>query len=191
MKWIIVVGLTSFLIIGCGYLSFKKYNMGQSFEFKDKSDFISYLKKKYSIPLEQYLYIDSSSYSKFVFNQLNQNKTSIYIGAFLNDSNFVRPSLMLEKNSSCAGRIEKEILTVLSAQKYPDSLIQKTNRLSEYKIKFLGSGQIFDINKRNVNINLLLVYSYGMGSYYDRLFRDIANLKNIFIICVDPVYKLK
>jgi hypothetical protein len=74
---------------------------------------------------------------------------------------------------------------------YPDSLLQKSFQLSEYKLRFLESGEVFDIKKCKEKITILLIYSYAMGNYYEHFFHDIQSLKNVFVICVDPVYRIK
>ncbi len=191
MKLVYIFCLPIVLLLGCGYMSQKKYHIGHPFNFISKADFMFYLKKKNAIPLQQYLYVDSVSYSKFVFNQLKQNQSGLYLGAFLCDSISIKQNSLLQKNTSCSGRIEKEILSILSMKNYPDSLLQKSFQLSEYKLRFLESGEVFDIKKCKEKITILLIYSYAMGNYYEHFFHDIQSLKNVFVICVDPVYRIK
>lgn len=191
MKSIVIFCFQSLLFIGCRYYSEIKYHIGQDFNFKNKNDFIIYLKKKNAFPLDKYLYVDSTCYSKFVFNQLKQNQSSLYLGTFLNDSISIKPSCLLKKNSSCAGRIENEIARTLSMKHFPDSMLESSLHLSDYRFRFLENGKLLDINQFNEKINILLLYSYGMGNYYDKFFQKIRNLKNVFVVCVDPVYKLK
>ena len=49
-----------------------------------------------------------------------------------------------------------------------------------------------------MKINLLLVYAYSLGTYYDELYRKIIlltkeneTIADTYLICVDPVYLLK
>lgn len=191
MKLPLVIFLLCTGLLGCRYFSEKKYRIGQNFYFNHKYDFINYLKKKKSLPIQQYLYVDSVDYSRFVFNQLQQNKSGVYIGAFLNDSMEIKKSMLLRNNVFCSGRIENEIMTIASMKKHPDSILQITHEISNYSLRFLESGAAFDINKNKEKITFIMVYSYGMGNYYDKLFQNVSSLKNVYVICTDPVYKLK
>ena len=197
MRRIIVLATLYLIIVSCSYFANKKYHIGQPFNFREKSDFINHLQSKKIFDLSQCLYLDSICYFKFVYNQLN-NPSVIVLGSFLNDSISIRQSQYYTTNSSCAGRIENEILNNLSLLSFPDSVLDKKSRLSDYNFKKLSTKEDFHLDAEANKVNIFVLYSYSYGNYYDKLYQNIQSLithysytAKIFVVCTDPVYRLK
>lgn len=197
MKKTIALASLCLFIVSCNYYAYKKYHIGQPFVFKEKSAFINHLQSKKTFDLSQCIYLDSISYFKFVINQLN-NPSVIVLGSFLNDSISIRQSQYYTTNSSCAGRIENEILKNLSFLSFPDSVLDKKSRLSDYDFKKLSTKEDFHLDAEANKVNIFVLYSYSYGNYYDKLYQNIqslithySNTAKIFVVCTDPIYRLK
>lgn len=197
MKNIFVYAIC-FTLFGCSAYTIKKYHLENKFEYKDKKSFLVYLKNKNIFSESQYLYLDSSTYIKFIYEKVQQDSSAIYQGCYINDSVLINRSRFLNENTSCGSRIEKEIASNFLLKNFPDSILLKENKMSDYKIKYLINDAPFDINKNKKDITLFFLYSSVFGTYYDNLFKKInklhlslENSTQVYVICIDPIYHLK
>lgn len=197
MKKIFVYAIC-FTLFGCSAYTIKKYHLENKFEYKDKKSFLVYLKNKNIFSESQYLYLDSSTYIKFIYEKVQQDSSAIYQGCYINDSVLINRSRFLNENTSCGSRIEKEIASNFLLKNFPDSILLKENKMSDYKIKYLINDEPFDINKNKKDVTLFFLYSSVFGTYYDNLFKKInklhlslENSTQVYVICIDPVYHLK
>lgn len=197
MKKIFVYAIC-FTLFGCSAYTIKKYHLENKFEYKDKKSFLVYLKNKNIFSESQYLYLDSSTYIKFIYEKVQQDSSAIYQGCYINDSVLINRSRFLNENTSCGSRIEKEIASNFLLKNFPDSILLKENKMSDYKIKYLINDAPFDINKNKKDITLFFLYSSVFGTYYDNLFKKInklhlslENSTQVYVICIDPIYHLK
>lgn len=149
-------------------------------------------------PLENILYIDSSSLYGFYVDKLKNGHSALYIGTFLNDSVYVRNSNLLEGNTTCKGRLEEEISRNLSLLEYPDSLLTKGKKMSAYSLYHLNDNTTFDINKCLKKSKVFLLYSYSFGTYYNSMYKKIMRThklhskdSELFIVIADPIQMLK
>ena len=197
MKNIFVYAIC-FTLFGCSAYTIKKYHLENKFEYKDKKSFLVYLKNKNIFSESQYLYLDSSTYIKFIYEKVQQDSSAIYQGCYINDSVLINRSRFLNENTSCGSRIEKEIASNFLLKNFPDSILLKENKMSDYKIKYLINDAPFDINKNKKDVTLFFLYSSVFGTYYDNLFKKInklhlslENSTQVYVICIDPIYHLK
>ena len=197
MKKIFVYAIC-FTLFGCSAYTIKKYHLENKFEYKDKKSFLVYLKNKNIFSESQYLYLDSSTYIKFIYEKVQQDSSAIYQGCYINDSVLINRSRFLNENTSCGSRIEKEIASNFLLKNFPDSILLKENKMSDYKIKYLINDEPFDINKNKKDVTLFFLYSSVFGTYYDNLFKKInklhlslENSTQVYVICIDPIYHLK
>ena len=197
MKNIFVYAIC-FTLFGCSAYTIKKYHLENKFEYKDKKSFLVYLKNKNIFSESQYLYLDSGTYIKFIYEKVQQDSSAIYQGCYINDSVLINRSRFLNENTSCGSRIEKEIASNFLLKNFPDSILLKENKMSDYKIKYLINDEPFDINKNKKDVTLFFLYSSVFGTYYDNLFKKInklhlslENSTQVYVICIDPIYHLK
>jgi hypothetical protein len=169
----------------------------RKFDFKDKASFLKYLKSKKIFDEHHILYVDADSYQNFINEKLQQDSSLVYQGCYLNDSVYISRSNLLQENTSCMGRIDNEIDANLKRAVFPDSLLINGKSVSSYHLKHINDNSPFYINTKK-RINLLLVYAYSLGTYYDDLYRKIVLLSkqnettvDTYLICIDPVYLLK
>jgi len=164
MKKILIYAIC-FTLFGCNAYTIKKYHLENKFEYKDKKSFLVYLKNKNIFSESQYLYLDSSTYIKFIYEKVQQDSSAIYQGCYINDSVLINRSRFLNENTSCGSRIEKEIASNFLLKNFPDSILIKENKMSDYKIKYLINDEPFDINKNKKDDTLFFLYSSAFGTY--------------------------
>ncbi len=199
MKKIKLIFLFFFCLgfVACKMYTVKKYHLERNFNFKDRQSFLNYLNKKNLFDEHQLLYLDSASYLSFYLEKLQQDSSVIYQGCYLNDSICINRSRFLSENTSCMGRIQKEVAANLSLTTFPDSILVKVKNISSYTLRYLKDDAIFNISAYQKKIKLFLVYTYATGTYYDSLYKDILAINklnnsnaDIFIICIDPLHTL-
>ncbi len=188
-----------FLIIvisGCKLYVNQKFHLERKFEFKDKSSFLKYLKSKKIFDENHILYVGAEGYQNFIIEKLQQDSSIMYQGCYVNDSVYINRSSLLNENTSCMGRIDLEIAANFKRTTIPDSLLITGKRISSYHLKYLSDNSTFYMNPQK-KINLMLVYAYSLGTYYDELYRKIMllteeneSIADTYLICVDPVYLL-
>ncbi len=188
-----------FLLIvfsGCKLYVNHKFHLERKFEFKDKSSFLKYLKSKKIFDENHILYVGAEGYQNFIIEKLQQDSSIMYQGCYVNDSVYINRSSLLNENTSCMGRIDFEIAANFKRTRIPDSLLITGKSISSYHLKYLSDNSDFYMNPQK-KINLMLVYAYSLGTYYDELYRKIMLLTeeneaiaDTYLICVDPVYLL-
>ena len=189
-----------FLLIvfsGCKLYVNHKFHLERKFDFKDKASFLKYLKSKKIFDENHILYIGADGYQSFINEKLQQDSSIMYQGCYVNDSVYINRSSLLNENTSCMGRIDLEIAANFKRTKIPDSLLIIGKSISSYHLKHLNDNTPFYMNPKK-KINLLLVYAYSLGTYYDELYRKIKlltkeneTIADTYLICVDPIYLLK
>ncbi len=200
MKKILIASIVfiAFTLTSCKWYAIHRYQMNKPFSFKQKTEFINYLKKKKAFKLGQVLYLENESYAKFIHEKLTQDSTSFYVGTYFNDSMMVKRSLHLNENSSCIGRIELEIKNNISRKNSDLMDFKKASKLSAYSLKYLSNDQVFDINADKKPNKIFLTFTTRYGKWYDKLYKEINELQqqnqqnaNVYIIVLDPIYKLQ
>lgn len=181
---------------GCKLYVNQKFHLERKFDFKDKASFMKYLKSKKIFDENHILYVDADGYQNFINEKLQQDSSIMYQGCYVNDSVYINRSSLLNENTSCMGRIDLEIASNFKRTIIPDSLLITGKRISRYHLKYLINNNPFYMNPEK-KINLLLVYAYSLGTYYDELYRKIMlltkeneTIADTYLICVDPVYLL-
>lgn len=188
----------SFILTSCHKYAISKFNLGRPFEYKTKADFENYLNDKKIFDMNNILFPDSTKYLSFITEKLKQDSTVIYIGSYLNDSTCICKSDFLSKNTSCKSRIDEEIISNMNRFFFPDSMLEKVKCISKYKLKRLSNGEFFNMENQNKKLKIFMAYSYSFGTYYDNLYRKIMvtqklnpSIADVFLICIDPVYRLE
>lgn len=185
-------------LFSCKFYAIKKYQLNKPFSFIHKSSYLDFIMKRNIGEQNHFLYLDSASYERFLMDKIQKDTTVLYLGCYLNDSTCFLKSNFFNKNISCSGRIENEVLSNL-AYKEKDSLhFKKVQKLSTYKMHPLINNEVFSINHDEKRIKLFLLYSYSYGTYYDKLIKNLNEIVkqnetdiSMYIICIDPLYSLK
>ena len=187
----------AFTFMSCKWYAIHRYQMNKPFSFKQKTEFINYLKKKKAFNLGQVLYLENESYAKFINGKLTQDSTSFYVGTYLNDSTMVKRSKFLNENISCSGRIENEIKQNLNKNNFSVDDLKQVSNLSNYTLRYLSNNEIFDINADKKLSKIFITYTYRYGKWYDNLYKEINDLQqlnnqntNVYLVCLDPISTL-
>ena len=199
MKKILIASIffIAFTLTSCKWYAIHRYQMNKPFTFKQKTEFINYLKKKKAFKLGQVLYLENESYAKFIHEKLTQDSTSFYVGNYFNDSMIVKRSQHLNENTSCIGRIEQEIRNDCSRNHFNENELMTVSKMSGYHLKYLSDNKTFDINADKKANKIFLTYSTRYGKWYDGLYKEINDLQkknnqnvSVYVVCLDPIYKL-
>jgi hypothetical protein len=198
MKQIIALLITCVIFIAaCRSYVNHKYQLDKKFNFKSKAAFLNYIDSKKITDRFHVLYVPAENYQRFINEKLQQDSSIIYQGCYLNDSLQIKRSSTLNSNTSCMGRIDKEIENNFKMTDFPDSMLTKGNKISSYQLRFLDNDRLFEI-KSEKKITLFIVYAYSLGKYYDELYKKIMRLSkqyestiDTYLITIDPVYLLK
>jgi hypothetical protein len=187
----------AFTFMGCKWYVIHQYKMNNSFSFKQKADFIQYINKKKLFKINQVLFIDKASYTKFFNEKLTDDSTLFYVGTYLNDSTMVKRSKFLNENISCSGRIENEIKQNLNKNNFSVDDLKQVSNLSNYTLRYLSNNEIFDINADKKLSKIFITYTYRYGKWYDNLYKEINDLQqlnnqntNVYLVCLDPISTL-
>jgi hypothetical protein len=184
----------------CYIISKSKYKLDRDFNFKNKEEYVKFLKKEKAFPIEKVLYLDASSYNEYLMELTRNNQESaiIYRGTYLNDSVQIKHNEFLQENESCYGRIEDQIQSNILLRKVPDSLLIKEKKLSQFKLLHLNNNEPFDMSREINQYNVFLGSIHKAGTYYRSFYKRMIALQkknsfvmNLYIILLDPVYKLK
>ena len=182
----------------CKFYAIKKYQLNKQFDFITKSSYLQFIMKRNIGAQQNFLYLDSASYEKFLMEKIQGDSSVLYLGCYLNDSTSFLKSSFLNQNTSCSGRIEKEVLSNLSYKEKDPLHFKKAQKLSVYKMYHLINKTVFNINHDENSIKLFLLYSHSYGTYYDPLIKNLKELVkqneadiSMYIICIDPLYSLK
>jgi hypothetical protein len=184
-----------FTVASCKSLFVKRYKLGRSFTFANKKEFASHIFKQFKVPKENILFVDSASYS-LLTNEITNKNLSIYYASFINDSTEISFSENLQINNGCIGRIEQEVYRNLL--KIDSSRLKRNQNLKQYIFyRFIDNSE-YEIAKSIGDIKVFFLYSYSMGTYYDKYFNEITSMKNfenkspqVYVISMDPVWMLK
>ncbi len=187
----------AFTFMSCKWYVIHQYKMNNSFSFKQKADFIQYINKKKLFKINQVLFIDKASYTKFFNEKLTDDSTLFYVGTYLNDSTMVKRSKFLNENISCSGRIENEIKQNLNKNNFSVDDLKQVSNLSNYTLRYLSNNEIFDINADKKLSKIFITYTYRYGKWYDNLYKEINDLQqlnnqntNVYLVCLDPISTL-
>ena len=182
----------------CKFYAIKKYQLNKQFDFITKSSYLQFMMKRNIAEQQNFLYLDSASYEKFLREKIQEDSTVLYLGCYLNDSSCFSKSSFFTQNTSCSGRIEKEVLSNLAYKEKDPLHFKKVQKLSTYKMHPLINNEVFSINHDEKRIKLFLLYSHSYGTYYDPLIKNLKELVkqneadiSMYIICIDPLYSLK
>lgn len=186
------------LFVSCKMYTYKKYQIGKQFDFKNKSSYLQNIERKNIFPADHILYIDSASYLRFVSEKIQQDSSVIYLGCFLNDSIIIKRSEFLNDNTSCAARMLNEIRSHAAMKDFPDSMLSAVEKLSSYKLIRLGNGSLFTLNNETKKMNVFLNYTYQVGTYYDEFYKSIMEIQkehsptmDVYVVCIDYLSNLK
>jgi len=182
----------------CKFYAMKKYQLNKQFDFITKSSYLQFMMKRNIGAQQNFLYLDSTSYGNFLMDKIQEDSAVLYLGCYLNDSTSFLKSSFFTQNTSCSGRIEKEVLSNLAYKENDPLHFKKVRKLSAYKMHRLIKNDIFNINHDEKRIKLFLLYSHSYGTYYDSLIKNLKELVkqneadiSMYIICIDPLYSLK
>ncbi len=194
IKTIIGLLVVTTVLSACHFMAQYKYHIGKEMSFKTKKDYLSYIEKKRIISAQHILYLDLISLEDFYSDKIKNDNSLVYQGSYLNDSVCIKKSFSLEENKSCSGRMVHEIKENLLKQQYPDSVLCKTKKLSSYKLYYLHNNESFVIEHNNKKLKVFLLYSYRLGSYYNRFYKQMLQLQtlnssliDIYLICIDRI----
>jgi hypothetical protein len=157
---------------------------------------LSSLKKDLDIDDFMVIYPDSESVAPF-FTLLVYDTLTIYYGVVLNDSIEFKKSIYLGEDSRCIGRIINEVVKYsrYNIARLDSSLLQGS-RLAKMRFRLLLDDSEVTFNN-GLKGKLLLVYHYGLGTFYDPYFKAFANLYrkhheffDMYIVTTDA-YELK
>jgi hypothetical protein len=189
--------LIAFTFISCKWYVVHNYQMNKPFAFKQKTEFIDYLKKRKTFKLGQVLYLEKESYLKFINEKLTEDSTLFYVGTYFNDSTIVKRSQHLNEKISCSGRIENEIKQNLTKNNFGHDELKQVSKMSGYALKHLSNNEIFDITADKKPSKIFITYTYGYGKWYDHLYKEINELQKlndqnttVYVVCLDPIYNL-
>jgi hypothetical protein len=196
MKLFIPVVCIAFF--SCTAIAKNKYHIGREFSFHSRNEYLSYFTNKGLFKGEQVLYIDSVSFFRFYMEKIGPDSSVVYLGTYLDDSTWIRKSSFLQDNNSCSGRMQDEIEANLEKSAYPDSVLVSGRKMSRYALKHLDGDSSFIFKNQQGKRTVFLLYAYGFGTYYDHFYKDILKIRkkhpssvNVYLVCVDPVYRLK
>jgi hypothetical protein len=181
--------------VGCKSLFVKKYKIGREFTFASKREFSIHVFRQFKIPKENILFVDSASYGLLV-NEIVSKNLSIYYGSFINDSTEIKFSDNLRIDNGCIGRIEQEVYKNLTKVDSP-RLRENQNFRKYIFYRFIDNSK-YEIAKSAGDIKVFFLYSYSMGTYYDKYFNEISSMKNfesknpqVYVISMDPLWTYK
>lgn len=171
----------------------QKYQLGRSINFANRVAYIQAVEKEKIIPIGQLLYIESTALPLFYQEVIKKSNAIVYLGTYLNDTLCLKKSVELQENESCWGRIEKEINVQMLLSNSTDSIWCRTEALSKYPFRYVESDELFD-SKAFGKWTIYLLYSYSLGSYYNRLYQSVFELQkkypnklNVYVINLDPI----
>lgn len=183
--------------MSCKWYTVRRFQINKPFSFLQKSEFINQLKKKKAFNINQVLYVEKESYEKFLRQKITQDSTVFYVGTYFKDSMIVKRSQHLNENTSCIGRIEQEIRNDCSRNHFNENELMTVSKMSGYNLKYLCDNKTFDINADEKAIKIFLTYSTRYGKWYDGLYKEINGLQkknnqnvSVYVVCLDPIYKL-
>ncbi len=180
-------------LISCRFWINQKYQWGRSKTFNNKAAYIQAVGQEKIIPIGQLLYVESTALPLFYQKVIKKSNAIVYLGTYLNDSFCLKKSAQLQENESCWGRIEKEIKEQISISNPPDSLWCRTESLATYPLRYAENDELFHPNAIG-KWTIYLLYSYSLGSYYNRLYQSVFTLQkkypsklDVYVISLDPV----
>jgi hypothetical protein len=178
---------------GCRPIFNAVYKFNREFTFTNRTEYLSFLDRSYSLAPEQVVYLDSLSEQLFIMEVVQRN-ISEYYGSFINDSVEIKHSSFLEENTSCIGRVLTEIEA--NSGKITDSLLVKNKNFRQYKLLNTKTDQQLALNA-DKKIKVFLLYTYRMGNYFNGFYKDVAALSkgkkdqlSIYVISLDPIRRL-
>ena len=193
MKTISIGFIFCMAVIGCRFWVNKKYQLNRPGTFANKAAYIQAIEQEKIIPIGQLLYVESRSLPLFYHEVIKKSNAIVYLGTYVNDTLCLKKSTQLQENESCWGRIEKEINEQVSIFNPPDNVCCRTESLSAYPLRYIENDELFHPNAIG-KWTIYLLYSYSLGSYYNRLYQSVfglqkkyANKLNVYIISLDPV----
>ena len=195
--WILSM-LIGISIFSCNPALKKIYKLDRQFSFKTRQDYIDFIQQPAVLDVNQVIYLDSASYVKFGIESLQQDSSMVYFGSFLNDSVCIKKSQLLKDKQSCYGRMLHDIENVISLKSYNDSLLSKKINLKKYNMYSLAGDKKIAFSTSPDKIKVILIYGYSLGTYYNKFYKEIRQTQknnpdkiNLYIITMDPVYRLK
>ena len=182
----------------CLYLTKKKYKLNEPYLFQTKQQYHDFLREKNIFPDNNLLYLDAEGYGLFISDMMEKQHALVYLGCYLNDSIRLVVSDPLLKNPSCVGRIETECNQSVISERVDSSRLVNTQSIVRYRLRHLSDGKLFAFSEKNSKRTLFLGYSYSFGKYYDNIYKKIRDTQinhsdetSLYIVCVDPVHRLK
>lgn len=193
MKYLFFPFLIVIFFAGCKIYTEKKFHLNKKYSFEKKDDYLKYLIERKIIDENNFLYLDSINYFKFITNEIKNDSSIFYWNSYKNDSLCFNKTKWLTQNANCKGRIEKEIENINTMKIYPDSLLHLGSKVSSFHLLSIKNGKSFIINNPTEEFNVFFNYSFYFGNYYDDLIRNVYKKSQgkVFIISLDPIYQLK
>lgn len=181
------------LFITCRSYFKARYNFNRPFEFTSKQEYLTSVSKEMEFEETMLLYVDSTDYTNFMHTFIGSS-SSVYFGAFINDSLSVKKTAFLKDNESCIGRMEKEIYKNISAENFIRDSLDNSVNLSNYQFYSIKDNKKYSVSESKKKIKIVLAYAYDFGTYYKPLYQEIIaaykkNIQNcdLYIISLDPL----
>lgn len=193
-----IVFACAYLLVGCQHYAYKKYHLGRIFSFQKKQDYISLIQKDAVLRTCNVMVLDRLHFSDFYKEILQPCKSKIYLGAYINDSTFLKSGSTLIQEPDCSRRIIDEIKKIILKDQFADSLLLYGNDVRKYNLQLINTVENNTKGAEKKGIRIYVTYSYTYGNYYHSLYKKIntfcqqSNFKiSLYLISIDPFYQLK
>lgn len=171
-KLLPVIALVCCLFSCRAYINMR-YGFNRPFRFNNREAFLSFLESRMKINRDHVIYPDTIGNN---FYQKMSNDTIVaYYGCFLNDSIEIARSVFLKENTSCIGRVLKEIKENNDSLKRISSISYLPSDFREFYFRYAVNNQKFGMNDSAKKLKIVLVYLYAYGTYYNRFYQEVVN----------------
>lgn len=199
MKYLtLIISICLPFFISCQYYAIKTYKIHRKCPFEKKHDYELFIQKDAVLQDCNMLVLNESSFSSFYTERLQKNGSSIYIGAFVNDSIMIKNSTYLMEKPDCSHRITEVINEISNRIIFPDTLLTKTKKISSYDMIQIHKSDNQQLENPEAKIKIYLSYSYAYGNYYYALYKKINAICRqshykieLYLISLDPYYRWK
>src|SRR5204863_5934052 len=129
--------LISLFVLGTSCNTFLKirYGLNRHSNFRTKESYLTYLRNKKNIDVQNVIVPDSNSISLFMESVINDS-LSIYYGCLINDSIELKKTKELSENLSCMGRILEDISLGEARLNKKDSSLFVKSQFNKYQFNF-------------------------------------------------------
>ena len=190
--------ITILFSFSCRSVLYRRYQMNREFDFSTKKSYLNYLVEKRHLIPEYLYYFDKVSYNIFLNQFVQDKKSQIYFGTFLNDSISFIKSPYLKNNETCIGRMASEIAKNLSESTDNKNITESVINFKSFRLISLFNGKILEGLPANQKKKLIVFVDNYYGSYFDSFYKEVQEIQkkeqqelDLIIILIDPVSYLK